>query len=469
METYIRKKKINLPLLCAILMSLTIGFVSVLPLNAMAIFIGLMFLPFLLAVPLEKYILLIALFIFFDKSFITFQGSYIRIYQLLFLLTTIKFVIECSFHNVQLRRMPLIVLLNVWVLSFFLAYPHLLSPKDFWVLVIGQVFLNFFYYVIVQTLATKGASFYDKVLRFTVLSSLIVAAYGILEWISFFIFGVDIGIGHYESIGIPRPSSFAHEPDWYGLFCAYGGIWFFVWYLRKDNRFFSQRFVLFGLAACFLGVFISMARASMVSLAVAILFLYIVTRDKKIIKLIAMTILAFVLLMASLFVVNPSIAENIMERLNPSTSTATDSGATDSRMASIQLMLDYIPLHPYVGNGSGGMAMLTQSEELRAKYIYGGEMNEGKGNANIFLTFMFDTGMIGTFIFILILMRIVHLHKAVFSRRDDVALGLACASILLLVDFNFNNGFRMGFVWFHLALVAAYYLLMKRAERQVSQ
>ena len=58
-----------------------------------------------------------------------------------------------------------------------------------------------------------------------------------------------------------------------------------------------------------------------------------------------------------------------MKILNPATSLETDSGAADSRVAAIEMMLDHIPLHPIVGDGSGGMATLSQMQEMRDKYI----------------------------------------------------------------------------------------------------
>ena len=107
------------------------------------------------------------------------------------------------------------------------------------------------------------------------------------------------------------------------------------------------------------------------------------------------------------------------------------------------------------------MATLSQMQEMRDKYIYGGELNAGKGNANIFLTLMFDTGIIGTTLFLILIFQIVFMIKKTFSKVSYVSLGFASTSLLLIIDFNFNNGFRMGFVWVHLALIVAYYMLRK--------
>ena len=68
--------------------------------------------------------------------------------------------------------------------------------------------------------------------------------------------GIEIGVSHYEEIGIPRPASFAHEPDWYGLFSAYSAIWLLVMYLLKDTSLFSMKFIRIAMAICLLGSFL---------------------------------------------------------------------------------------------------------------------------------------------------------------------------------------------------------------------
>ena len=230
-------------------------------------------------------------------------------------------------------------------------------------------------------------------------------------------------------------------------------------YLLKDTSLFSMKFIRIAMAICLLGVLLSMARASILSLAIAGIFLFSVTKSLKLLKMTILAFMIFLVILCGLFIVENEIGVSIYERLNPATSLETDSGAADSRVAAIEMMLDHIPLHPIVGNGSGGMATLSQMQEMRDKYIYGGELNAGKGNANIFLTLMFDTGIIGTTLFLILIFQIVYMIKKTFSKTSYVSLGFAATSILLLVDFNFNNGFRMGFVWVHLALVVSYYLL----------
>lgn len=418
------------------------------------------FFPLLFMLPVEKFLILVALFIFIDRSFLSVGGSYIRIYQVLFLVMSLKFLLEMVFLQRKIYKTPLFLIMNLWVVSFFLSYPYVINYIDFWTVVIGQLFLNMLFFLVVQITFDKGENFFHQVLKFSILSGAIVAFVGLLQWTGFFL-GIEIGVSHYEEIGIPRPASFAHEPDWYGLFSAYSALWFLVMYLLKDTSLFSMKFIRLAMAICFLGVILSMARASILSLALAGIFLFSITKSLKLLKMTIVAFIIFLVMLCGLFIVDSEIGMSIYERLNPATSLETDSGAADSRVAAIQMMLDHIPLHPIVGNGSGGMATLSQMQEMRDKYIYGGELNAGKGNANIFLTLMFDTGIIGTTLFLVLIFQIVFMIKKTFSRMSYVSLGFASTSLLLIIDFNFNNGFRMGFVWVHLALIVAYYMLRK--------
>ena len=111
------------------------------------------------------------------------------------------------------------------------------------------------------------------------------------------------------------------------------------------------------------------------------------------------------------------------------------------------------------------MAELSMRDDIRQEYIYGGELNAGKGNANLFLTVLFDTGIIGLAIFLLILGRITWMILSVYDKSNFIPLGFLAASLFILVDFNFNNGFRMGFVWFHAALITSYFLLIRKEKQ----
>lgn len=451
----------------AVTLAMVVGVFAALPLVYLPIIILIIAVIFFFPLSVERIFTFIALSIFIDRSFITFQGSYIRIFQILFLALFLKFAIEYLLSRREIVHAPLFILINLWVFSYFFSIGHLISVGDFWESVVGQLFLNLFYFISVQCIYSKGLSYFDKILKYTIISGVIVTFVGILQWIGFF-FGFEFGLSHYEEIGIPRPSSFAHEPDWYGLFAGYSAVWFVVMYLRKDSRLFSQLFILIGMFMCFVGVFISMARASILSLIVAILFILIITKNMRAIKLLASSAIIMIVGAMVLFIINQDIFMKVYDRFNPSTSLETDQGAADSRFASIQLMLDYIPKHPLVGNGSGGMSELSMRDDIRQEYIYGGELNAGKGNANIFLTVLFDTGIIGLIIFLLILGRAAWMILSVYHKSNFIPLGFLAASIFILVDFNFNNGFRMGFVWFHAALIASYFLLIRKEKRRLN-
>lgn len=451
--------------IAALSLAVVIGTSTVLEPVLLPVVIGIIFFPLIFMLQVHQFLILIALFIFIDRSFLALGGSYIRIYQVLFLIMSLKFALEMVFRERKVYKTPLFLIMNLWVISFFLSYPFVLNYIDFWTVVIGQLFLNMLFFLVVQITFDKGEIFFRQVLKYSILSGGIVALVGILQWIGFFV-GIDIGVSHYEEIGIPRPASFAHEPDWYGLFSAYSAIWFLVMYISKDETLFSMKFIRICILVCFLGVILSMARASLLSLAIACVFLFIVTKSMKLLKLGLVFILVILLMITGLFIVDRDIGVSIYERLNPTTSLETDSGAADSRVAAIQMMLDHIPIHPIVGNGSGGMATLSQMQEMRDKYIYGGELNAGKGNANIFLTLMFDTGIIGTILFLILIGQLIYMIMTTFSKVSYVSLGFAATSLLLLVDFNFNNGFRMGFVWVHFALIVTYYMI--RTEKKVN-
>jgi O-antigen ligase len=173
---------------------------------------------------------------------------------------------------------------------------------------------------------------------------------------------------------------------------------------------------------------------------------------KSMMVILILVVVSFV----SLQIMKPDLTEKLINRINPSTTLETDNGAADSRMGSIRMMLYYIDIHPWVGNGVGGMGYLSSNKNITSKFA-DGEMNTGRGNANLILSSLFDSGIIGT---ICLIFFIISYAKELFRRysksEDVIILAFSISFIGLLVDFMFNNGIRYSFVWLIFALSLAY-------------
>ncbi|MED4043732.1 O-antigen ligase family protein [Priestia aryabhattai] len=417
-----------------------------------------------LKLPIRITLFIMAAIIFIDISPVKLSGSYIRLHQLLFLAYFVQFVyLLVKNKNLQLQT-PLMWSLFFWFITFFLSIEHLISKHDMTVVLIGQLYMYIFYFVVYHHAKSLEHNVQLKVISVYIKATFIV---GVLGYLHLALMFAGFAQNGFDNLGIPRPSSLLREPDWYGLMCSYMSIFLLVLMVHRDKRIKIRRFNF--MFFVFLGgMILSAARASWISFVVGLLVLFLtVNKNAKINVLKYVLILGLTGLIAGLamIIAMPDHAQVILNRINPSTSLTTDDGAANSRMASIEIMKYYISQHPWTGNGVGGMNLISQTPEIVSKYI-DGEINSGRGNANLILTSMFDSGLIGTsFLVCFLITYIVVMYRGYKNLKDPIILAFLISFISLITDFMFNNGIRFGFFWFHLGLSFAYLKVKKDMDR----
>jgi hypothetical protein len=139
-----------------------------------------------------------------------------------------------------------------------------------------------------------------------------------------------------------------------------------------------------------------------------------------------------------------------LARLSPSVLMGknVDNGAYNSRLGIVSLIEDRGPERPWLGHGAGSLAYEAALPANMVRYAGGGDLNAGRGSANLFLTSFWDLGWIGTLVMAgLVVTWLWSTHRV---RASEPA--LFALAVLLLVDFQANNGVRFGFVWVLMAV-----------------
>ncbi|OHR74009.1 hypothetical protein HMPREF3291_05330 [Bacillus sp. HMSC76G11] len=464
MELLVRNKSFQYSII--VLFGVLIGLmVSVDPVITSLLIVGALFVVIVLPIPMRHTLYFMAAIVFIDISPVVLAGSYIRVHQLLFLVYFLQFVFFIIKTKKLNLNVPLKWSLFYWFITYFLAYNHALSTEDFWVIIVGQSYLYLFYLVIYNHVSNINRDQFNKLIKVFLNSGVFIALLGLLQWPLLYL---GVLTNHYDNLGVPRPSSLLREPDWYGLMCAYISIHLLTFIIFKDglikNK--KKKFLI-----CLLGVVLSLSRASWLTFAVGAFILLIVSKKISKVRLIKFgtAITTFVVFVGCvIFLVFPSLFEVIYNRVHPETSTTTDMGAADSRMASIEIMKDFIAFHPWVGNGVGGMNWISQNKGITTQYIDGGNINSGRGNANIILTSLFDSGIIGTFFLVSFLVIYCFvMYRAYKKTKDYILLGFFVSFLALLTDFMFNNGIRFAFVWFHLGISLGYIVILRKVKNNV--
>lgn len=357
--------------------------------------------------------------------------------------------------------------LYLWLLSYFFSIGNLISVSDWIITVLGQIVLILIYKGIIIQCSTKDKlKYFEHIL---IIGFSIIVMIGILQFALYYALGITWGISHQKTVGLARPRSLTLEPDWYGLICMILSIYMVIHYAANKRVFKSNRTDIVIMVSSLIGLIISMARATWLGFAFAMLVFLVCKIDKKtkkrILKIAYVALASIVVALILIGVASPQLFINIFNRINIFQSAKTDGGATATRISSIEIMLHFFKLHPITGNGVGGMNAISTDSELLASLGYFYEINAGRGNANIIITNLFDVGIIGTLFLLLFFIEFFKMMIKCYKKTKDLTiLCYIFIFIALLTDFQFNNGIRQAYVWILLGFAVSRYRLLMRSQ-----
>lgn len=348
-------------------------------------------------------------------------------------------------------------ILFAWYASYYLSIGNVLSWSDFFAVAIGQAVLIAIYLFFANI---KSHFLIRKCNYYFQLSLYLLVVIGAVQLTLYYLFGSTWGISHLtHGVGLPRVSGLSLEPDWYGVICMMASI-YMVFNIIKNKRVFSK-----GLdwLICLISIgmlLFCLTRAAWVGFAAAIAaFIFLKMRKNDCFakrKLLSYGITAFIILAVTLALLSGTgsdITTKLLQRLDISQWMTNDGGAAGSRTSAIEIMLIYFAKHPLVGNGVGGMGYISTNTSLLASLGYNYEINTGRGNANLIANCLFETGIVGTLIFLVFIFVSLKDMYIDYKKSGDLAqLVFFLLTIALLVDFQFNNGIRMLYVWIILGL-----------------
>lgn len=387
---------------------------------------------------------LILAVIFIDRSPVVVHQSYVRLYQVMAIPILMKWVAL----RVSRRERPIVpkgwVWALLWIGSFFFAWPVLISRTEFFVELLGMTFLLAIQIVVFDTIERYGIR--DRAFLMLTYGAILVMLSGMGQYLLFL-----AHILHPETFGgFVRPYGLMREPDWYGV---ESGITLLLLIFQKD-RFSPRTYGVFVFLAI-VGVVSSLARASWLSSAVALLVLALVPGPQQVEarRIVGMGIKAVALMMAGLCVFDLHELLRVIARVSPinlgigGTARLYAEYAWASRLASIKLMQVLIGLHPWFGNGAGVMGKLSLLPSIQNLYSGGGQLNTGRATTNIFLGQAASVGIVGTIPFV-----VWFIQGIVRGFRNPNGPIFGAILLLCAVDFEFNSGIGYGFFWVFMGL-----------------
>ncbi|MDD3296131.1 MAG: O-antigen ligase family protein [Candidatus Omnitrophica bacterium] len=306
---------------------------------------------------------------------------------------------------------------------------------------------------------------YEKILKFYILLGAAMAVYGLIAYILFVMFNINIGVINSELGG--RIVGTQHNAgDHFGLQMMFFVIIMFN-YLHVRSIFISTRKIKLLLFIFIPAMMLSFKRIAFIGVIISFLSSWLVLCSqhkmmvfaKKFLGLI--TVGSILVILFNLLTVKENVIidrEIVTRRYSKDINVQTHS--MQSRLNNWEIGLEIYKEHPLIGNGPG-------------------TAEGGFWVSNVLIRTMADTGILGLLAVIFLLVRIFMLgFRAVrFSNKVNAAainvhvVGMLSAFISLVFVNMVDDQFLLGMFWFHISLiVATFNLAIKlgtQTERQI--
>jgi len=280
----------------------------------------------------------------------------------------------------------------------------------------------------------------------------------ILSMVGINVYGVNLTKDIYSAYGVFATMK---EPN---IFGSYSLVYFIITssilISLRQRREKPNPLVFLAFIASSSGIFLSFTRAvwlaALIGLAILGIFLSRVFKKNKIKLVVYIVLFALVVYFAASFIDFKSI---ILYKITHLFDYKTGTGA--GRISIWQNAVQSYLHKPFVGNGTYSFASMYPPRLIngQAHYAWIG---------NFLLTLLHDTGIIGTFIFLTMIIVLLkkgfqNAKKLNFIRPFDSAtiFGLCLSLICLLVAFIFTTGFSFVYSWSVLGLIGVYIRLAK--------
>ena len=377
---------------------------------------------------------------FFDVLQFHAAGVSLRVYQPLTVMVALANLpaVVSELKGTRLGRA-----LTVYTIFTALTLTWTISRSDTASVVVGQIYLLSLFGCFAAELRLRRITISD-VVKWIAWGASLSSIAAVLEFMASYA-GSRIQI--FNVLGIPwhRPAGLMSEPDWAALVAGLGGV--AVYYGMRDG--FLRRALLWTNL-----VTIVLCGVRAVWLSTMILVVILSFGQPKV-RRAARRLIPLLLVALFLTVGYATYRPSSLSRLDPSAvlsgTGAGDAGSTHSRLGVVRLIVDNVGPVIVQGYGAGTLNSTTQAPQIEQMYGGGGALNTGHGSTNLFLTTLWDSGVVGVITLVIVVVRWFRIALRLSNRLP----ALLWMSGLMLLDFQVNNGFRFAFVWIALGCYAS--------------
>ena len=286
-----------------------------------------------------------------------------------------------------------------------------------------------------------------KAFRILLAVGLAESVYGILCYALHLTFGTNfgMGIGQYL-VDVAAPYGSLYEPNLFGAYTAFYAVLFLALYVFEEKHRFGSLicFVIASLATA-----LSLSRAALVALVVAIAWVFWYARHRKTGD---RNNLAFLLPVSALILITSVsfIGGVLQKRFTSLVDLGLEEETAVTRYVVIVEAMRDIPNHLLLGNGTAS---------LQLSFEWGNYIPEWESErawvANVIVRIFHDTGLLGLAVFLAFIVSLLSKSRRSlrgWNTRFPLLIGLSAGILLYGISFQFTDGTTLAFCWVQLGL-----------------
>ncbi len=340
-----------------------------------------------------------------------------------------------------------------YVSSILMSPSRSLSLR--WALLTNLVVLPYF---LVRFLCTNYSCL-RRVFSTVVVVGVVAGGYGIFCFLLNLMFGITTGV-YVDKYGPGIPGTFGtlYDSNNFGMYSATCSVMLLSLYLFGEEA--GRRRYGAGFLVVLLATVVSLARAVLLALAVAVLFLAYVAIKKRVLsgqKLLQLGMLACAGITLSLLVAGSHLGTRLGV-IDPNNLSADSS--LIGRVIEDSAALRDIAQHPLIGNGTGSFHLLFDLAESPGLFaVLKGESFNFIDVENVTLRMLHDIGIVGFLLMLAFFISLARRVRRIIAEPNKegfpIMVGLAAAILLEAVAFQFSDDSLLAFGWIHLGLLVS--------------
>ena len=295
-----------------------------------------------------------------------------------------------------------------------------------------------------------------KALHITLWVGAAEAAYGLICFLSNYIFSTTFGVEAEQYGFMPGTYGTQYEANLFGSYIACCAIMFLAFFVMGEESRRSQ--YKWGFAITSLGAVISLARSVFVAFPVAVLFVLWIANKKGLFRL--RRVVPLVVGISVLFLAfSPVVVGLLRERF--STINLSDISSDDTtweRLVQMAVAVEDVQAHPVLGTGTASFHLFFDPADYPAGFA-GEDVDEPGWISNTPLRILHDTGVVGLTMFLvftgLLLSAVRSALRIATGKTAAVLTALLAGCVLYAITFQATEATMLAFTWIHVGLLSA--------------